>query len=282
MRSLSFLFSVLMTVLATHASAIPLLDADTELKPFPMTFTQDFNFESIVALSNCSGSLIRFENSLDTDRAMVLTNGHCLEYGFPAPNERVYRQPTSRRFTLLNKNANSAGRVNAVQVMYATMTGTDMAIYQLRETYKEIMDTYRIPAMTLASQRPQADDQIEVISGYWKRGFRCAIEAFIFELHEDGYIWSDSIRYSRPGCEVYGGTSGSPVVAKNSRTVIGVNNTGNESGGRCSMNNPCEVNENGDLIAIEGYSYGQQTYHVYSCLNAAREIDLSVPGCKLH
>src|SRR5690242_12679972 len=30
-----------------------------------------------VALSNCSGSLVRFPNSVDTDPALVLSNGHC-------------------------------------------------------------------------------------------------------------------------------------------------------------------------------------------------------------
>lgn len=286
MRSIISIVSILVTALFVNpAFAFPLIKPDATIGPFPPTFTQDYNFEGIVALSNCSGSLIRFEHSQDTDRAMVLTNGHCLSnglgMGMPRPGETVYRQPTSRRFTLLNKNADEVGTLNAVQIMYGSMTGTDVAVYQLRETYQQIMNQYRIPALTLSSKRPALNDEIEVISGYWQRGFRCAIETFVFELREDDYVMNDSIRYSRPGCEVYGGTSGSPIVAKNSRTVIGINNTGNESGGRCTMNNPCEVNEKGDMIAVRGYSYGQQTYQIYSCLAANREIDLSVAGCLL-
>lgn len=62
---------------------------------------------------------------------------------------------------------------------------------------------------------------------------------------------------------------------------MGVNNTGNESGLQCLMNNPCEIDDHGNVSAHEGYSYGQQTYTIYSCLNQYNEIDLNVPGCQL-
>ena len=35
------------------------------------------DFAGTVALSNCSGSLVRFAASQPTDPAMALTNGHC-------------------------------------------------------------------------------------------------------------------------------------------------------------------------------------------------------------
>lgn len=247
----------------------------------PKNFTADFNFEGIVSLSNCSGSLIRLENAKDTDFALILTNGHCRDNGFPPPGQHISNEPSSRRFGLMNANGDTVGRVNASMLVYSTMTGTDMSIYKLRETYAEILSRYQVRPFTLSSTKANIGQEIEVVSGYWNRGFRCAIEAFVHELREDDFTMHDSIRYTRPGCEVYGGTSGSPIIAKNTRTVIGVNNTGNESGYRCTMNNPCEVDEAGNIKAVRGYSYGQQTYWVYSCLNSANEIDLRVPGCKL-
>src|SRR5690606_7194708 len=107
---------------------------------------------------------------------------------------------------------------------------------------------------------------IEIVSGYWERGYRCHIAASIFELREGGYVFLDSIRYSSEGCQVIGGTSGSPVVAQNTRTVVAVNNTGNESGDRCSINNPCEVDDEGNINVIHKAGYGQQTHQFYSCL----------------
>lgn len=273
--------SVLLFVISNSALAFPLPKPGMMSLPFNENFTADFDFEGIVSLSNCSGSLVRFENSKDTDFAMILTNGHCLEFGMPRPGERIYRQGSSRRFGLMNTNGNTVGRLNASMIIYSTMTGTDMALYKLRETYVQIMQQYRIRPLTMQSIRPSAGTPIEVISGYWNRGYRCAIEAFVNELREGGYSMKDSIRYSRPGCDVIGGTSGSPIIAKGTRTVIGVNNTGNESGGRCTMNNPCEVDERGGVTAVRGYAYGQETYWVYSCLNAQNEVDMTVPGCLL-
>ncbi|MEN0059976.1 MAG: hypothetical protein AAGB31_14140, partial [Bdellovibrio sp.] len=107
------------------------------------------------------------------------------------------------------------------------------------------------------------------------------VEAFVPQLKEAQWTMQHSIRYSRPGCEVIGGTSGSPVIRSGSRIVVGVNNTGNESGRNCTMNNPCEIDENGKMTAHKGYTYGQQTYWVYSCLNQYNEVDLQTPGCLL-
>jgi V8-like Glu-specific endopeptidase len=133
----------------------------------------------------------------------------------------------------------------------------------------------------LASKHPALTEPIQVISGYWSRGYACAIEAFVPQLKEDRWTSEDSIRYSRPGCETIGGTSGSPIIQASNRSVIGVNNTGNEDGEKCTMNNPCEVDGNGNITFQQGYSYGQETYWVYSCLNQYNELDLGVASCLL-
>ena len=91
----------------------------------------------------------------------------------------------------------------------------------------------------------------------------------------------DSVRYSRPGCETIGGTSGSPVVLAGTRTVVAVNNTGNDDGDRCTMNNPCEIDEHGQVTAEQGYSYAQQTSWIYTCLDSTGNLNLNQAGCKL-
>lgn len=277
-KILSFAIAFISTT--AFAFDFPINNRITEAQLSPY-FTAQYDFEGIVALSNCSGSLIQFEGANDANQGLILTNGHCLDSGFSNPGQFKYKQPSSRTFTLLKSDASNAGRVTAVEMVYSTMTGTDIAIYKLRETYAEIKARFGIRPMTLSSQHPTLDTSMEVISGYWKRGYTCAVEAFIPQLKEAGWIMTDSIRYSRPGCETIGGTSGSPIVQAGTKTVIGINNTGNEDGQRCTMNNPCEVDENGNVTYTQGYSYGQQTYQVYSCLTATNEIDLSVSGCQL-
>lgn len=271
---------ILFCSLSAHAIALPINHLRPDLK-IPLTFTTDYDFEGIVALSNCSGSLIQLEGVSDANPALIMTNGHCIEGGFTPPGAFVYKRPSSRTFTLLNSQAGSVGKVTATQIIYSTMTKTDITIYKLNETYADIKAKFGIRPMTLASTMPNETDTIEIISGYWRRGYACAVESLVNELHEERYVWKNSLRYSRPGCETIGGTSGSPIMKAGTKIVIGINNTGNEAGESCSMNNPCEVDANGNISFTKGYSYGQQTYWVYSCLTTTNEIDLAMPGCQL-
>ncbi len=263
------------------ANALPLPTGPRASVLLPNTFTTAYNFEGTVELSNCSGSLIRLENAKDSDFGLILTNGHCYEGGMPKPGTFITNRPSSRRFTLLDAGANAVGSVSATQVLYATMTKTDMTVYKLNMTYADILSRYKIHPLALSSHHPAVGQPIEVISGYWQRGYSCAIEAFVNKLQEDGWESMDSIRYTRPGCEVIGGTSGSPILLTGTRTVIGVNNTGNEDGGRCTINNPCEIDGSGNVSAHLGYSYAQETYWIYSCLDSSNSIDINTPGCQL-
>jgi hypothetical protein len=252
--------------------------------PIPKTLdasenlTADYNFEGILGLSNCSGSLVRFDDSQDTDQAMVLSNGHCT--GMIDPGRIVLNQSNSRSFNVLDAKANKLGTVRAEKILYATMTKTDMSLYLLRETYADIRTKFKIDALTLSREAPELGAEIEVISGYWKRGYSCAVAAVAPVLKEGKWSFEDAIRYTST-CDVVGGTSGSPVLAAGTRTVVAVNNTGNTSGRKCEVNNPCEVNEDGSVIYQKGYSYAQQTFWIYSCRNDQGEVDVSVPGCLL-
>ncbi|NJL25296.1 MAG: serine protease [Calothrix sp. SM1_5_4] len=248
---------------------------------FPAVFRQDFDFEGIVSLSSCSGSLVRFENSGDGDKAMVLTNGHCLETGMPRPGQVVYKRSSSRSFDILNSRGSSVGRARATQILYGTMTKTDMALYELQETFRRHpCPLRRAPAHTVIAtarcRRPDRSDLRILATRIHLLDRVLRLQTARGKL-DDGRLHP----LFTPGCVVYGGTSGSPVIMKGTRTVIGVNNTGNESGQRCTVNNPCEIDENGETTYQKDFSYGQQTYWVYSCLNEKNEIDLSMNGCLL-
>jgi V8-like Glu-specific endopeptidase len=241
----------------------------------------DVDFTAIVALSDCSGSVVRFTTSQPDDQAMVLTNGHCFEGGFIDAGTAIVNRASRRSFTLLSHDSSRLGTLRAAKVMYATMTGTDMTLYKLSNTYAEIETQYGIQALTLSDHRPEAGDPIRVVSGYWRSIYSCNIDNFVHELRESEWAWQDSIRYTQPGCETIGGTSGSPIINADTHEVIGVNNTGNEDGQRCTLNNPCEVDEAGNITVTRDAAYGQQTYWLYSCLSSTNEIDLTLPGCPL-
>jgi trypsin-like peptidase len=241
---------------------------------------QAVDFAGTVSLSNCSGSVIRFPNSADSDPALVLTNGHCLETGFPDPGEVIVGQSSSRSFGLLDSSGSRVATLRASKVAYSTMTDTDITIYQLTRTYAQIRSSYGISALTVADTHPVAGTAIKVVSGYWKRIYSCSIDGFVYRLKEGGWTWKDSVRYTA-ACDTIGGTSGSPVVDNATGKVVAVNNTGNEDGGTCTVDNPCEVDASGNVTVHQGINYAEETYAIPACFGAGNKLDLNASGCTL-
>jgi V8-like Glu-specific endopeptidase len=232
------------------------------------------DFAGTVALSNCSGSLVRGPRTKDADKALVLTNGHCLETGMPAAGQVIVDRPSARTVTLLDPSGRrELGTLTATRIEYATMTDTDVTVYRLSSTYADIRRRYGISALRLSLVHPKAGTQIRVVSGYWKKIYSCKIDGFVHRMREADWTWKDGIRYT-PECETIGGTSGSPIVDARSRQVVGINNTGNESGERCTLNNPCEIDKDGTVTVRQGTNYGQQTYLLARCLGAGNDVVL--------
>ncbi|MFC8435895.1 serine protease [Streptomyces sp. NPDC057253] len=233
-----------------------------------------------VSLSNCSGSVIRFPNSLDTDPALVLSNGHCLTTGFPEPGEVLTNQASSRTFGLLNSSGTRVATLRASKLAYGTMTDTDVSIYQLTSTYASIKSSYGISALTVQDTHPTAGTAITVASGYWKRLYSCNIDGFAYRLKEGDWTWKDSVRYTS-ACQTIGGTSGSPVIDQATGKVVAVNNTGNEDGERCTENNPCEVDASGNVTVREGINYAQEIYNIPACFTTGNQLNLNASACTL-
>nr|WP_237547135.1 serine protease [Streptomyces sp. SID161] len=237
-------------------------------------------FAGTVSLSNCSGSVIRFPQSADTDPALVLTNGHCLETGMPDAGEVITGQSSSRTFGLLNSAGTKVATLRANQVVYSTMTDTDVTLYRLTTTYAQIKSSYGISPLTVQDTHPTAGTAIKVVSGYWKRIYSCNVDGFVYRLKEGDWTFKDSVRYTS-ACNTIGGTSGSPVVDAATGKVVAVNNTGNEDGERCTVNNPCEVDANGTVTVRQGINYAQEIYNIPACFTTGNKLDLNAAGCVL-
>ncbi|KAA2258640.1 trypsin-like peptidase domain-containing protein [Solihabitans fulvus] len=239
------------------------------------------DFTGIVALSNCSGSVVRMANSGPNDPAFVLSNGHCLESGFLSPGQVIVNQASRRTFDLLDPTGQySLGTLRATKIAYATMTNTDVSLYQLSSTYAQIQQRYGIKALEISSAHPTQGADIRVVSGYWQTIYSCNLDGFAYRLHEGDWVWQDSLRYTS-SCDVIGGTSGSPVIDTASGKIVGVNNTINESGESCTLNNPCEVDQAGNVTVRQGIGYAEETYLFNSCVAAGNKITLTLPGCTL-
>ncbi|QXJ25149.1 trypsin-like peptidase domain-containing protein [Actinomadura graeca] len=260
------------TAAATMASAAP---------PVPAPPKAAIDFTSIVALNNCSGSLVRTPTAADTDPAMVLTNGHCWEGGEPGAGQVITNRSSSRTFSLLDSSGQrTLATLRATTVLYATMTDTDAALYKLNTTYAAIKQSYNTPALVMQTDHPTTGADLRVVSGYWKRIYSCKLDGFAYRVREAEWTWKDSLRYTS-SCNVIGGTSGSPVIDAGTGKVVGANNTINESGGRCTLNNPCEVDEAGKVTVRSNIGYAQQTYNLATCIAPGTVLDLNRPGCEV-
>ena len=80
-----------------------------------------YDFEGIIKLSNCSGSLIRFAGQPMTSKAVVLTNGHCHQAGafggMIKPGEVIVNKALSRDMKIFNK----AMKLFPVKVVFSKM-----------------------------------------------------------------------------------------------------------------------------------------------------------------
>ncbi|MFH8583006.1 trypsin-like peptidase domain-containing protein [Streptomyces celluloflavus] len=260
---------------AAHGSG-----AEVQLQSKAKSKAKAVNFAGTVALSNCSGSIVRMPTSQANDPALVMTNGHCLETGMPGPGEVIVDQPSSRSFTVLGASANQLGTIKATKVAYSTMTDTDVTLYQTSSTYAQIQQKFNIKPLELATGHPVQGNAITVVSGYWKKTYSCNIDGFVHNLKEGDWTWKDSVRYT-PECQTIGGTSGSPVIDNATGKVAAINNTGNEDGEQCTVNNPCEVDESGNVTVHQGTNYAEETYGIPQCFVAGNKLDLSQAGCEL-
>lgn len=247
---------------------------------YKQKFSSDYDFSGMVQIGRCSGSLISLKDN-QFKKALVLTNDHCQSFQRPGSIANV---PVAGRVTLLNSLGNYAATLNLERIVYSSMVHTDIAIYELKETYEEIMSRYGIAALQLSKEAPSVGEAVSVISSYHVSGSSCRIDAITHEVKEYHWTWKNSIRYG-DGCRSYSGVSGSPVVSNNLREVVAINNTSYNGGKACSFGNPCEVDENGNILTLKRQAYAQNTFWVYDCIDEKEGkklmFDFDNKGCLL-
>ncbi|NYE38365.1 hypothetical protein F4692_003513 [Nocardioides cavernae] len=250
------------------------------LPALPAQASSEGRYAGTAALPGCSGAVIRWPGALDTDRAVVLTNGHCVRVPFLDAREVLVGERRRTRIDLLDGDGRVATTVRAVRLQYATMFRTDVAVLSLRETYADLAADGVIP-LVLATQGPARGDRVRIPSGYWTEQRTCRTRGTAYRLHEQVWDWSRSIRLpARDGCRIRGGYSGSPIVDRGTGLVVGVANTG-YAGGRECVDSACEEDRRGHVVTRRQMNYGQQTALLLGCLAEGRTLDLDVPGCRL-
>lgn len=237
-------------------------------------------FAGTARLPGCSGSVVRWAAALDDDPAVVLTNAHCVRQPFLGARDVLVDQEQFKKIELLDGRGKVAMTVRGVHLRYASMYRTDLAIYELRETYDDLAAGGVTP-LALAARGPLRGDRIRIPSGYWVEQRTCTTAGTAYRLHEREWDWWRSIRLpALDGCAIRGGYSGSPIIDRTTGEVVGVANTGYVGGRRC-IDSACEENKRGVVRMVRNMNYGQQTWWLNTCIGTDRRFDLEAPRCKL-
>ncbi|WPB91769.1 trypsin-like serine protease [Streptomyces malaysiensis] len=239
------------------------------------------NMKGAVQLSNCMGSVVRTPASRPEDPALMMTNGHCVEGKRPKPGAALVDRPADREVPIGDRHGYPQATARANRLVYATMTGTDIALYRLDATYAQLA-AKGAKVFKLASTPVHANDPLTLAT----ERMNCTAEAVVPHLREGGYQQDNSIRFTAAskGCDPSYGYSGSALLAPDDDTVVGIFNTHNDpdaKGKKCDDNKPCEVGPDGAVTSMKGRRYGQQTHMITKCLTKGSKLDLSRQGCTL-
>ncbi|WP_022926773.1 trypsin-like serine protease [Patulibacter americanus] len=234
---------------------------------------------AVIHGSGCSASVVRVAASRPTDPAMVLTNGHCLDPR-PKPGQAVADRPSDSLVPLTGRSSNPIARGTTTRLLYATMTGTDVALYRLRQSYAELA-ALDVPARELATTGPAPGDALVMHSGTAQTTFACTVETVVPAVQESGYTQRNALRYAADkACLPQGGTSGSPMVNPRTDQIVAIHNSHVTGDGKpCTESNPCEVAPDGTTTAVKDRGYAQQVTGLTACIAAGSVFDAARPGC---
>ncbi|MEU6930703.1 trypsin-like serine protease [Streptomyces sp. NPDC046385] len=239
------------------------------------------NVEGAAKVGDCLGSVVRPPTARPQDPAMALTNGHCVPSGRPAPGTALVDRPAdlTSPVTINDSAGYTRTTARATRLVYATMTGTDIALYRLDKTYAQLAKE-GAKVFRLSTTPMRKGDRLSM--AYNSHRLPCTVEAVVPHLREDGYQQDRAVRYATSdSCVSRPGHSGSALLASDGETVVGINNTHNRDGEQCTNNNPCEVGRDGSVTAVQGRSYGQQVHQIAACLTAGSRWKPTRPGCAL-
>ncbi|RYZ97182.1 MAG: serine protease [Proteobacteria bacterium] len=272
---------------------LPLATLTGILAALPAFSAPGFPFVSVSSGISCSGVLAKAPGAKTSDPALILTNGHCLDFRpvhggndhLPAPGVRYHnlRQENLLQGIGISVQAYSGREsLSPSQVVFASMDEADVAIIELNETYAAVAERLRIEPIPLSFALPIPGTKISVMAGYYNRIISCPLGEAV-RTQEGPYRWPHSVRLGTT-CEIYPGVSGSPVISDATGEAFALANTHySASDTLCSIHNPCEMGEGGHprAGAIE-QAYAFQFAPLALCFTAEGRPDFSAPRCPFH
>lgn len=217
----------------------------------------------------CVGTFVE-TSRLDAAPAYVVSNAHCFGF-FLSPKRVRYGQPADMAVMFTVRNI----EVKIVELAYGSMNGTDRALYKLDKTVGELRSAGVRP-LPLASGPASVGEKILRAQSH-SESYSCEVDAVGVRLREERYEYDDSYRYF---CYARHGSSGSPLILPDRGVVVGVHNIGRATGGKCTIDDPCELDGRGRPVKPPSQAnYGQRVDVLKGCFDAQGVFDRALPGC---
>ena len=235
---------------------------------------------------NCTASLIdsRDDSADASGPAYILTSGHCVTRN--ALNFS-YSVPVSGHidFDYFVGGVANVQRIPLKQIVQATMRGKDLALIELDDSLQSLLDK-GIEPLAFADEAPKAGTDLMIVgapSGHEDApGLRLSLCPFegAHDLVESIYTARTAQKHRCKG--VAPGSSGGPVLARESNRIMGVLSTstgGGKEENRCQINAPCEIQDGQPAWSSES-NYSSAAIGVQACFSEGR-FDTSNAECVL-
>lgn len=298
---LEFLVSLFISAAAAQGSEVLTPPCDTRSEFKGTTHSRLGRLKGTVSMLQplrCSGAFMTFADRRGSSRALVLASGHCAGQGAAKIARKdgtftnildvgeVLTRVADDRWLTLETGRSDEPRVcvKSDEIVFASLTDTDIMILQLTETYEQIESRTGLKALLVSRDTIFRDGlDVHVPSSLFQIAEQCQVEATVEKIKEDRWLWSPVIRMGRECSLLPHGASGAPVIRLDTTEIIGVFGTASDANAApCELNNPCEVRSDGTTRpGTQSQGYAHFVHKLYTCLDSDRSIDLSVQGCLL-
>ena len=230
--------------------------------------------------SDCTASLVDggVASPAADQPAYVVTAGHCL--ALLESNEVLVDATPAWEFTVTfdwfaDTAADKRREVKVRTINWATMKGTDLAILRLDATLGELEGAGFHPFALAKTALTKPAGVVNVgapsmgageAEPYLRAG-TCTADATERLIREHDWTWREALRADCP--DIYGGSSGSPVIDRATGEVAAVVNTttaGSTTGADCLIHRPCEVTD-GTWKVQEDTAYVMPVWRLAACFD---------------
>lgn len=240
----------------------------------------------------CSGVIFAHPNYKAEQKALFLTNSHCLKSDnkgqlYMSPEEVIWDLDFSNNLSVhLPKSGMFYGNLlkslQTKKILFASISGRDIALIELEYTYKKLMEDLQIePYLLSRSTGLKVGDQLDILGSYHEEIHKCTFDHFTENFIAAGpYLWTDALVLKNCLPKTRSGVSGAGVILAGTRNLIALHNSSNYSEkNECDTSNACEYDKLGINISRKYDAYSQNLDFLFSCFNENFEMDTK--SCEL-